>query len=104
MVKTKSKLREDDLLKRIAHFQSVYDYLEFTGNQYYLEKDWFDDVIQLSREDILNEIDLAIKNIEVLDLKRKKRIEWFELFLSMLISIIVSVVTSATIIYLLSSK
>lgn len=95
---------ENDLLKRIAHFQSVYDILEATGNQCYLEKDWFDDPILLSREDILNEIDLATKNIEDLDLKRKKRIECFTFWLSMLISIVVSVVTSVTIIYLLSSK
>ncbi len=104
MFKSKNELRENDLLKRIAHFQSVYDILEATGNQYYLEKDWFDDPILLSREDILNEIDLDTKNIEDLDLKRKKRIEYFTFWLSMLISIIVSVVTSVTIIYLLSTK
>ena len=95
---------ENDLLRRIAHFQSVLDILEATGNQYYLEKDWFDNVIQLSREDIINEIDLAAKNIEDLALKRKKRLECFAFWLSMLISIVVSVVTSVTIIYLLSSK
>ena len=97
---------ENDLLRRIAHFQSALDILEATGNQYYLEKDWFefDNVIQLSREDIINEIDLAAKNIEDLALKRKKRLECFAFWLSMLISIVVSVVTSVTIIYLLSSK
>lgn len=95
---------ENDLLRRIAHFQSVLDILAATGNQYYLEKDWFDNVIQLSREDIINEIDLAAKNIEDLALKRKKRLECFAFWLSMLISIVVSVVTSVTIIYLLSSK
>ncbi len=95
---------ENDLLRRIAHFQSVLDILEAIGNQYYLEKDWFDNVIQLSREDIINEIDLAAKNIEDLALKRKKRLECFAFWLSMLISIVVSVVTSVTIIYLLSSK
>lgn len=95
---------ENDLLRRIAHFQSALDILEATGNQYYLEKDWFDNVIQLSREDIINEIDLSAKNIEDLALKRKKRLECFAFWLSMLISIVVSVVTSVTIIYLLSSK
>lgn len=104
MLKSKSKLRENDLIKRIAHFQSVYDVLESTGNQYHLEKDWFDDVIQLSREDIINEIKLSINNLDTLYLKRKKRIECLAFWLSMLISIIVSVVTSVTIIYLLSSK
>lgn len=98
------KVSDNDLLKRIVHFQSVYDFLGDPGKKYYLETEWYDGVRWIDKQDALKEIASCVEDLEIMNLKRKQKTENIMFAISMVISVVISVVTSVTIIYLLSNK
>jgi hypothetical protein len=61
--------RENDLLKRIEYFQWVYESLDDDNKRYYIEIEWFDDLVLLSKEDVFDEINKSKEEIE--DIKSK---------------------------------
>ncbi len=71
------------------------------NQKYHLEKEWFDDVILLSKKDIENEINkLYLELFEVL--KKEKEIKYE--ILAIVLSVIISIVTSIMVSYLLTNK
>lgn len=50
------KQKAEELEKRIDHFQSVYRYMLKNHKTYYLEKDWFDDIQELTISDVWDEV------------------------------------------------
>lgn len=98
------KVSDNDLLKRIEHFQEIYDFLDDPGKKYYLETEWYDSARWIDRQDVLKEIASCVKNLEIMNLKRKQKTENIMFAISMVISVVISVITSVIIIYLLSNK
>ncbi len=63
----KRRLKIKNLEKRIEHFNNIYQIMNSNNQKYYLEKEWFDDVVLLSKQDIGNEISnnrLEIENLK----------------------------------------
>lgn len=50
------KQKTEELEERINHFHSVYCYMLKNHKTYYLEKDWFDDIQELTISDVWVEI------------------------------------------------
>lgn len=75
--------------------------MKSNNQKYYLEKEWFDDVVMLSKQDIENELNkLYLELFEVLKKEKEKKYE----IITIVLSAIISIVTSIIIIYLLTSK
>lgn len=71
------------------------------NQKYYLEKEWFDDVVMLSKQDIENELNkLYLELFEVLKKEKEKKYE----IIAIVLSAITSIVTSIIVIYLLTNK
>lgn len=96
--------KRDELLRRIVHFQEINDFLDDPGKKYYLETEWYDSARWIDRQDILKEIASCVKNLEIMNLKRKQKTENIMFAISMVISAVISVVTYVVISYLLSNK
>lgn len=63
----KRRLKIKNLEKRIEHFKTIYQIMNSNNQKYYLEKEWFDDVVMLSKQDIENEVSntrLEIENLK----------------------------------------
>lgn len=60
----KRRLKIKNLEKRIEHFNTIYQIMNSNNQKYYLEKEWFDDVVLLSKQDIENEISKTESEIE----------------------------------------
>lgn len=71
------------------------------NQKYYLEKEWFDDVVMLSKQDIENELNkLYLELFEVLKKEKEKKYE----IITIALSAIISIVTPIIVIYLLTNK
>ncbi|XOW23544.1 hypothetical protein QK911_01955 [Lactococcus lactis] len=55
----KRRLKIKNLEKRIEHFNTICQIMKSNNQKYYLEKEWVEDVVLLSRKDIENEISNA---------------------------------------------
>lgn len=63
----KRRLKIKNLEKRIEHFKTICQIMNSNNQKYYLEKEWFDDVVLLSKKDIENEVSnnrLEIENLK----------------------------------------
>jgi len=71
----KRRLKIKNLEKRIEHFKTINRIMISNNQKYYLEKEWFDDVILLSKRDIENEISKT--RLEIKNVKSSSRLELF---------------------------
>ncbi len=60
----KRRLKIKNLEKQIEHFKTICQIMNSNNQKYYLEKEWFDDVVLLSKQDIENEISKTESEIE----------------------------------------
>jgi hypothetical protein len=63
------------MLKRIEHFQWIYDHLNVLGKKYYLEIEWYDDNQFISKSVALKEIEDSKKELEHITLPFPLRLE-----------------------------